>query len=132
MDKISPIKARILQFIENQGIQKKEFCDKTNISYSNLKGKSLNSEIGGEYLINIVEVYSEISPTWLLTGKGNMIKTLEQNSEENSTNTKLYEQLLSAKDKEIAQKEEVISLLKDHISTLKNMPSLGNSSANVG
>jgi bacteriophage CI repressor helix-turn-helix domain len=133
MDKISPIKARILQFIENQGIQKKEFCDKTNISYSNLKGKSLKSEIGGEYLINIVKVYGEISPEWLLTGKGDMLKSSEKNlEEESSENIKLYKKLLEAKDNELAQKQEIILSLKDHINTLKNMPSMGDSSANVG
>ncbi len=77
MDKISPIKQRILHFIENQGIRKVDFSEKTQISYSNLKGKSLYSEIGGEQITKILEEYSEISPEWLLLGKGDMLKNRE-------------------------------------------------------
>lgn len=74
MNKISPIKERILQFIEIQNITKLDFCNKTGISYSNLKGKSLFSEIGGDKIVEILTTYPEISPEWLLTGKGNMLK----------------------------------------------------------
>lgn len=73
-DKISPIKERILYFIENQGITKKDFCDKTKISYANMRGKSLLSEIGGEQLSEILSQYSEISPDWLVTGRGEMLR----------------------------------------------------------
>lgn len=75
MDKIAPIKERILYFIENQNITKSSFCKNTDISYSNLKGKSLFSEIGGEYLSKIVNFYTDISPLWLLTGEGSMLKS---------------------------------------------------------
>jgi hypothetical protein len=77
MDKISPIKERILQYIDKQCISKVEFCEKTGISYSNMKGKSLESEIGGEKLSEILSVYSEISPDWLLTGIGSMFRPLD-------------------------------------------------------
>lgn len=77
IDKISPIKEIILQLIEIQGITKTDFCKNTNISYSNLKGKSLFSEIGGEQIGNILNFYSEISPIWLLLGKGSMLKPAE-------------------------------------------------------
>ena len=73
MDKISPIKRRLLQYLELKGIAKTEFCQKTNISYANLKGKSLCSEIGGAQLSEILSVYKEISAHWLLTGEGNMM-----------------------------------------------------------
>ncbi|WGU70383.1 hypothetical protein QIU18_13245 [Capnocytophaga canimorsus] len=86
MDKISPIKERILQFIERQGIKKVDFSEKTNISYSNLKGKSLYSEIGGEQIAKILEEYGEISPEWLVTGKGEMLKDSEQNITQNGNN----------------------------------------------
>lgn len=74
MDKISPIKARILHFIENQNITKVDFCNKTGISYANLKGKSLYSEIGGDKIAEILSIYPIISAEWLVSGVGDMLK----------------------------------------------------------
>lgn len=74
MDKISPIKERILQFIDYKGITKELFCKNTGISTSNLKGKSLFSEIGGSKIAEILSIYGEISPAWLLTGEGEMLR----------------------------------------------------------
>lgn len=72
-DKISPIKERILQYIEYKGIQKKIFCENTGISYANMKGKSLSSEIGGAQIVEILSLYDEISAEWLLRGTGPML-----------------------------------------------------------
>lgn len=74
MEKISPIKERILSFIDNQRITKQSFCEKTDISYANLKGRGLFSEIGGQQIGKILSSFPEISPEWLLTGKGKMLK----------------------------------------------------------
>lgn len=74
MDKISPIKERILQYIDNKGITKTDFCENTGISYQNMKGKSLFSEIGGSQIAKILSVYPEISSEWILTGNGEMLK----------------------------------------------------------
>ena len=68
------IKSRIIQFIENQSISKTDFCKKTGISYSNIKGNAQKSELGGEQISKILESYPEISPDWLLTGSGLMLR----------------------------------------------------------
>ena len=75
MAEISPIKKRILQFIDFASITKVDFCEKTGISYANLKGKSLKSEIGGNGIAEILSIFPEISAEWLLTGNGEMLKT---------------------------------------------------------
>lgn len=80
MEQISPIKKRILQFIEYKGIAKTEFCEKTSISYANMKGKSLISEIGGSQLGENLSIYPDLSADWLLTGEGEMLK--EEGKEE--------------------------------------------------
>lgn len=72
--KISEIKQRILQIIEHKGITPYEFCKKTGISKSNLSGKSLESEIGGKQISQILNYYTDISSDWLLLGKGEMIR----------------------------------------------------------
>ena len=74
MNKISPIKQRMLQYIEYSGITKQLFCEKTGISYANIKGKSLESEFGGAQIAEILSVFSEISSDWLLTGTGEMLR----------------------------------------------------------
>lgn len=130
MDKISPIKERILQFIEKQGIKKVDFSEKTNISYSNLKGKSLYSEIGGEQIAKILEEYGEISPEWLVTGKGEMLKDSEQNITQNGNNNtnnghnisgnrnkieQNNEKLIEIIQKELKEKNDLIKTLTDII-----------------
>lgn len=75
MDKIfSQIKGRIVFYIENQGIKKDDFYNKTGISPSNFKGKGAISEIGGDRLARILTEYRNINPDWLLTGQGEMLR----------------------------------------------------------
>lgn len=69
----SPIKSRVVQFIERQKIKKEEFYLKTSIGSGNFKGKNAESELGGENIVKILTNYSDLNPEWLLTGKGNMI-----------------------------------------------------------
>lgn len=87
MDKISPIKERILQFIENQNIKKVDFCNTTGISYANLKGKSLYSEIGGDKIAEILSIYPFLNAEWLLTGKGQMLKGISPKTTEDEDKT---------------------------------------------
>lgn len=75
MDKIlAPIKQRIFKYLENQNIKKEFFYKKTDISPSNFKGKALESEIGGDKIANILSIFEDISPDWLLNGKGEMLR----------------------------------------------------------
>ena len=79
MEKISPIKKRILQYIEYKGITKQFFCNATGISYQNIKGKSLESEFGGNQIAIILSTFDEISSDWLLLGNGEMLRNDNKN-----------------------------------------------------
>lgn len=79
MDKISPIKQNILQFIENQNITKEEFYKKTEIAASNFKNPGLKSELGGEKIAKILSIYPSLNAEWLITGQGLMFKTYKNN-----------------------------------------------------
>lgn len=70
----SPIKQRILQFIGELGISKREFYSKTGISRGTLES---NSGITEEIVSRFLSVYQNISPEWLLTGNGTMEKVSE-------------------------------------------------------
>lgn len=79
MEQISTIKKRILQFIDSQNIAKVDFFAKTRINYSNFKGKSLNSELSGDKLTEIITTYPYLNSEWLLTGEGEMLKEDREN-----------------------------------------------------
>lgn len=66
---------RLKQYIDSKGISIAAFEQSVGMSNASF-GKSLknNGAIGTDKLEKILSVYSEISPTWLLTGKGEMIK----------------------------------------------------------
>lgn len=84
MEKISPIKERVLQYIKYKKITKQKFCKTTGISYGNMKGISLKSELGGGQISSILECFSEISPDWLVMGKGEMLRNGDEKAEKNS------------------------------------------------
>ena len=119
MDKISSIKERILQYLNNQGITKVEFCNKIDISYSNLKGKSLESEFGGEQIAKILTVFPELNPDWLLLGKGSILresdKILSQNGENFVVSEKIFREILEENkmlNREIGRLEGELSAIK--------------------
>ena len=86
---ISQIKRRILQYIEYKNITKLFFCEKTGISYGNMRGKSLNSELGGAQIAEFLNTFDDISADWLLTGKGEMLKSQQNLADiNNASNTK--------------------------------------------
>lgn len=73
MDKIlSPIKGRLLNYLETKGISRETFYRETGISASNFKGTGLRSELGGDKIAKILRLYPDLNSEWLLTGQGGM------------------------------------------------------------
>jgi hypothetical protein len=70
MQNISPVKQRILQYVEYLNISKRDFYSKTNISRGTLES---NTGITEDTLAKFIAIYQNVSIEWLLTGKGNMI-----------------------------------------------------------
>lgn len=70
MQEKSPIKQRILQFIEYKGITQYEVYKNTGITRGIL---TQNNGISEENLSRFLEYYHEISIKWLLTGEGSML-----------------------------------------------------------
>ena len=120
-----------MYFIEKQNISKYELYQKTGISNGVLSQKGGMSE---ENTIKFLSFYKEVSADWLLTGKGEMLKTSAQNITQNGntnvnnghnvsgqgniikqTNDELME-IIREKDKQIAEKDKQIAMLIEKIS----------------
>lgn len=80
---------RIKQYIDYKHINISNFEKSIGMSNSSF-GKSLKNggAIGTDKLENILNVYPDINPVWLLTGKGEMI--CDENQEENTTDPLTY------------------------------------------
>ncbi|MEE1897112.1 S24 family peptidase [Flavobacterium rakeshii] len=72
MKNISTQKERILRFIDFKGISKNKFYTETGISNGVLDKKS---GLSMDTVEKFYSKYPEINPEWLLTGKGEMLKT---------------------------------------------------------
>ncbi|GIZ16643.1 hypothetical protein [Capnocytophaga catalasegens] len=68
------IKDRVLYFAEYKEVSKQEFFRKTGLNYSNFTGKSKESDLNSKSVAEILLIYDEINPMWLLTGNGSMLK----------------------------------------------------------
>lgn len=96
MDKtLSPIKQRVLKYIDNKRIKKVSFFEITNISASNFKGKAIESELGGDKIVSILTNYKDINPYWLLLGEGEML--CESDTSTSKVKTTIIEDVLLTK-----------------------------------
>ena len=67
----APIKERVRMYLKVKGVKIRDFLKATGVSESNFKSKY--SEFGGEAIAEILSVYSDISPYWLILGQGEML-----------------------------------------------------------
>lgn len=117
---MAEIKERLINYLKISGISKKDFSEKTGISLWNITGKSVKSELGGEQISLIIGNYPNISPDWLLLGKGEMLREKRENVEgEDMGFVKipteiwrgylLQNESLKAKDEQISKLIEIIN-----------------------
>lgn len=77
IQKISPIKQRILQFIDTLGISKRDFYAKTGISRGTLES---GTGITEDTIAKVFATYSNLSPSWIFLNQGEML--INQNKAE--------------------------------------------------
>lgn len=118
---ISPIKQRILQFIAESGMSKREFYSLTGISRGTLESKTGITE---DTLTKLFAAYPNLSPIWIFTGKGDKLQSRQnETSPLFGTNANIEDKLLNIiaqKDREIKELAEEIGKLKQEILQLKS------------
>lgn len=89
------IKKRILEFVEKQKIGKYNFYGKAGLSQSNFAGKSMLSALSSAKITEILMLFPELSPDWLLLGKGEMLRKSDvENATEVMVPEKIFLELL--------------------------------------
>jgi transcriptional regulator with XRE-family HTH domain len=70
------ISNRLLQIIKNEGLSVRSFEEKINVSQSRIS-KTINDgkDVSGEILKKTLEIFPHYSAEWLVTGKGEMLKS---------------------------------------------------------
>jgi hypothetical protein len=119
---ISPIKSRILQFIEYLGISKREFYLKTNISRGTLES---NTGITEDTLAKFFAVFKDADPVWIILGVGKMLLNGNSDYITNGSKPELNEpiekhstcQKCKDKDELLQSNRELIDSLKQQINT---------------
>lgn len=104
---ISPIKERILYFIDTLNISKREFYARTSISRGTLESSTGITE---DTLAKFIATFPEISLDWLMLGRGEMVRQENKPLSES--------ELLDMSRQLIAAKDDIIGLQKDHIESL--------------
>ena len=82
MKKSTKIKSRLLEVSKNKGISYELFFKSFGTSYSNFKGKSLQSSLRSEVLVEFSSKYPDVDLHWLITGQ---VKTPTNSVHEPST-----------------------------------------------
>lgn len=81
LQKISPIKQRILHFVDTLGISKRDFYAVTGISRGTIES---GTGITEDTITKVFAAYRNLSPAWLVMGEGEMLNN--QNSNDKNCN----------------------------------------------
>ena len=113
-NKITNIKQRVLQIIDCYKISKEKFFNSIDMTSANFRGNAKNSLLNSNAIENIITIYPDINPTWLLTGKGEMLDS--QPVTKSIINGNIYDkETLDILKKELADKRDIIKhLIKEN------------------
>ena len=109
--KFDDIKLRLLQFAESQGIPKMDFYKKISVPQSNFGGKSMESSLSSSKITEILIIFPQINPDWLLMGNGEMLRTAEASTAAPETANSNVTTLINILNNTLAEKDKQIDRL---------------------
>lgn len=119
------IKERIISFLEENKLKKKDFYEETGIAASNFKGVGMNSGLGSDKIVKILSLYPKLDANWLFTGEGSMIRGEEKEPIapkveviEHPINVEMIG-MLNEKSKEIGRLEAKVEMIENRIKELE-------------
>lgn len=124
---------RLKQYIDFKGISVAAF--ERSIGMANASfGKSLKKQgaIGTDKLENILNIYPDISPIWLLKGEGNMILTNESAQPAQEPAPTYLLNMVNEKDTIIRQQAEELGELRERIRQLEQRLGKTAGDVNIG
>ena len=86
IQKISPIKQRILQFVDTLGVSKRDFYARTGISRGTLESATGITE---DTITKVFAAYPNLSPSWVITGVGEKEVCVKNNNKNANLNANL-------------------------------------------
>ena len=106
MKNLTNIKERILYFIDNQNIKISKFYSESGVSYGILTQKSKITE---DNIVKFLTKYSQVNSEWLLTGKGEMLK---------SDSTEVKKEVISSAEERV---DRLLSIIESQQEVIKNL-----------
>ena len=115
------IKEKILTYLDATGKVKAEFYKAIGASPSNFKGAGKNSALSSDKIAEILTIYPDLSPDWLLNCIGEMLRT-PGTANISATPQTLEDKLLTlltTKDNTIREQAEELGRLRERIAQLE-------------
>jgi hypothetical protein len=75
VNELSNIKERILNLVKTKGISYETFFPQIGMTYASFKGNAKKTPLNSDAIENILTMFPDVNPTWLLTGEGEMIES---------------------------------------------------------
>jgi transcriptional regulator with XRE-family HTH domain len=115
------VSERIHYLYEKDSLSQTEFCDKIGVRPATINRMlSRNGKPSFEVICKILEAYPNISPYWLLLGRGEMRGEVEKQEQEEGEEEE-NEIIISSNEKRIIELEQINSMLLEQINLLHNL-----------
>ena len=108
------IKEKILSYLEATGKVKAAFYKAIGASPSNFKGQGKNSALSSDKIAEILRLYPDLSPDWLLNGVGDMLR-VDPPTDTPIVPTSIEDKLLTI----IADKDNTIRVQAEELGQLR-------------
>lgn len=113
----STIKERILYLAENVEVSKQIFFKNIKISYGNFTGDKKKRPINSDAIENILLMYPNTNPWWLILGNGEMLKDEISVIKKEQDND--YKELAESRKETIELQKEKIQTLEKELAKFK-------------